>query len=111
MLEFRHAVPSPNVIRSKASDEGNCTTGTPMMVGDVLFMPAVETKLGADGKDADSLEVGMFFMKATPEMGVYMKLTSKMLREIGEAMLTTAGSIDRYASEQATAALANAARK
>ena len=108
---IRLSATAPDTIVSKASEDGNCSTLSPLILDGVTYLPARVSRLGADGKDAQSPEVGMFMMKIDAEFGVYMRLTPRMLREIGGAMIATANQIDLHASIQAAAALKKAAPK
>jgi hypothetical protein len=111
MVTIRSSAPAPNRIASRASDDGNCSTQTPLILDGVVCAPSRGCRFGADGTNHDALEVGMFMMKIDDVCGVYMKLTPKMLRDIGGAMIATADKIDMHAKIQAAAALAKAAGK
>lgn len=111
MVEFSRSEPAEGIIRSKASDEGNCSTTDPIVVDGTIFLPSRGNRLGAHGYTADKPEIGLFFMRLDENTGIYSKLTPKMLRELGGCMLALANQIDLYAKAQADTLLKNAKRK
>lgn len=98
-------------IHRTADDEGTAVQDRPIMMGDVLYMPALKLRFGvrtlcAAGTGPQFAMLGL----SISNVGLSVRLSPVQLREMAGMMLKSADDIDAHAATQAAAALAKAAQ-